>query len=132
MSGYLVIGIVIHSSMFDRNQFRVMFDWFDFIHRCFFHSRWSCPNQPPCVILIWLDQQCIIEWKHFDCLLVCFKPILDPNLWFSDYQRINSSSLIMMLFFILFYNDTELELLFQSFIHFDYPYDYYQWTDDQI
>ena len=37
MSNYL-----IHSGKFDRNQFRVLFDWFDFIHRCSFHSRWSC------------------------------------------------------------------------------------------
>ena len=43
MSSYLVIGIVVHSCMFDRKQFRVLFDWFDFIHRCSFHSRWSCP-----------------------------------------------------------------------------------------
>ena len=41
MSNYL-----IHSSLFDRNQFWVLIDWFDFIHRCFFHSRWSCQNQP--------------------------------------------------------------------------------------
>ena len=40
MSSYL-----IHSRMFDRNQFRVLFDWFDFIHRCCFHSRWSCQNR---------------------------------------------------------------------------------------
>ena len=38
MSSYL-----IHSRKFNRNLFRVLFDWFDFIHRCFFHSRWSCP-----------------------------------------------------------------------------------------
>ena len=37
MSSYL-----IHSRELNRNQFRVLFDWFDFIHRCFFHSRWSC------------------------------------------------------------------------------------------
>ena len=36
---------LIHFGKFDRNQFRVLFDWFGFIHRCFFHSRWSCPNQ---------------------------------------------------------------------------------------
>ena len=35
----------IHSSVFDRNQFRVLIDWFDFIHRCCFHSRWSCQNR---------------------------------------------------------------------------------------
>ena len=35
MSNYLV-----HSGMFDRNQFRVLLDRFDFIHRCYFHSRW--------------------------------------------------------------------------------------------
>ena len=34
-----------HSGMFNRNQFRVLFDWFDFIHRCCFHSRWSCQTQ---------------------------------------------------------------------------------------
>ena len=28
--------------MFYRNQFRVLLDWFDFIHRCSFHSHWSC------------------------------------------------------------------------------------------
>ena len=36
---------MIHSCGFDRNQFRVLIDWFDFIHRCSFHSRWSCTNQ---------------------------------------------------------------------------------------
>ena len=39
MSIYLV-----HSGVFYQNQFRVLFDWFDFIHRCSFHSRWSCQN----------------------------------------------------------------------------------------
>ena len=44
MSNSLLIGVV-HSRLFNRNQFRVMIDWFEFIHRCFFHSRWSCQNQ---------------------------------------------------------------------------------------
>ena len=37
---------LIHSSLFNRNQFRVLIVWCDFIHRCFVHSRWSCQNQP--------------------------------------------------------------------------------------
>ena len=40
MSSYL-----FHSRKFNRDQFRVLFDWFDFIHRCSFHSRWSCQNR---------------------------------------------------------------------------------------
>ena len=36
---------LIHSREFNRNQYRVLFDWFDFIHRCFFHSRLACPDQ---------------------------------------------------------------------------------------
>ena len=40
-----IILLLVHSRKFDRNQFRVLFAWFDFIHRCFFHSRWSCQNQ---------------------------------------------------------------------------------------
>ena len=42
MLNYLVVWLVVHSSVFDRNQFLVLFDWFDTIHRCCFHSRWSC------------------------------------------------------------------------------------------
>ena len=49
MSSYL-----IHSRKFDRNQFRVLFDWFDFIHRCFFHSRWSC----------FLNQKDFLHWIY--------------------------------------------------------------------
>ena len=86
----------IHSGKFDRNQFRVLFDWFDFIHRCFFHSCWSCPlNQ---AVNLWLR---IVHWlaidqDRFDRLFVCFKPIHDPNAWFYDYQTINPVCLIMM------------------------------------
>ena len=45
MSSYLVFGLNIHSRKFDRNQSRVLYDWFDFFHRCFFHSCWSGDNQ---------------------------------------------------------------------------------------
>ena len=31
-----------------------LFDWFDFIHRCFFHSRWSC----------FLNQKYFLHWIY--------------------------------------------------------------------
>ena len=48
MSSYL-----IHSGKSDQKQFRVLFDWLDFIHRCFSHSRWSCQNQAVIPALIY-------------------------------------------------------------------------------
>ena len=50
MSSY----IILHSCGFDRNQFRVLFDWFDFIHRCSFHSCWFC----------FLNQKYFLHWIY--------------------------------------------------------------------
>ena len=38
----------------------------------------------------------LIRIISIDCLFVCFKPILNPNAWFYDYQNIDPSCLIMM------------------------------------
>ena len=43
------------------------------------------------VISYWLGAFRLIE-----CSLICFKPILDRNSWFYDYQNINPSFLIML------------------------------------
>ena len=106
---------LIHSGMFDRNQFRVLFDWFDFIHRCSFHSRWSCQNQ---AVNLWLR---IVQWlaidkEHFDRLidwLFVSNRFLIP---IHDSMIIRISILPSQLccFLCHFYNDTELGLLFQS------------------
>ena len=36
---------LVHSGMFEENRYRVILDWFHFIHRCFAPSRWSRQNQ---------------------------------------------------------------------------------------
>ena len=94
MSNYL-----IHSGMFDRNQFGVLFDWFDFIHRCFSHSRWPGPNQPLCVIPS-LDLHIhsisfhFIQWSlNIQCLLCLFVPNPLPPFpghWFRIQSSIDS------------------------------------------
>ena len=70
MSSYL-----FHSDGFDRNQFRVLFDWFDFLYRCSFHSRWSCPNQaviPALDLHIHSISFHFVQWSlNIQCLL-CF------------------------------------------------------------
>ena len=66
-----------------------LFDWFDFIHRCFFHSRWSCQNQ---AVNLWLRivQWLAIDQDRFDWLLVCLFQTDSWSqcmiLWLSKYQ----------------------------------------------
>ena len=85
MSSYL-----IHSSMFNRDQFRVLIDWFDFIHRCFFHSRWSCLDQA-LNLFLWFDVICsvISHWLGTFRLFVWCKPILVHNSWFYNLKNID-------------------------------------------
>ena len=88
MSSYLVVlletmveyHMFVHSRKFDRNQSRVLFDWFDFIHRCFFHSCWSGDNQA--VIHPWVymphpivNYSMIIAYSA----LSFFYPLFGPN-----------------------------------------------------
>ena len=113
MSSYL-----IHSREFDRNQFRVLFDWFDFIHRCFFHSRWSCQNQ---AVNLWLRivQWLVIDQEHFDWMLVCLfvsNRFLIP-MHDSIIIKISILPAWLRCFLCHFCNDTELGLLFQSYSH---------------
>ena len=69
---------LVHSGGFDRNQFRVLFDWFDFIHRCFFHSCWSCPLNQAVVPSLDLHIHSIpfhfVQWSlDIQCLLCLFR-----------------------------------------------------------
>ena len=78
MSNYLPI----HSWEFEGNQYRVLFDWFDFIHRCSFHSRWSWCHQFFFIFLYRLIKliqfvlQSVITLKCFFNWITCFKPII--------------------------------------------------------
>ena len=74
MSSYLN-----HSGMLDQNQFRVSFDWFDFIHRCFSHSRWSCQTPNHAVI-----------------------PLLDPHIYSIPLHSMNILYSMLTLFLCLF------------------------------
>ena len=110
---------LIHSSMFNRNQFRVLLDWFDFIHRCFFHSRWSCPLNHAVNLWLRIVQRLAIDQEHFDEMIVWlfvsnwfFIPIHD-----SVFIKISILSAWLWCFLFHFYNDTELGLLFQSINH---------------
>ena len=79
MSIYLVIVIVVHLRKFDRNRFRVLFAWFDFIHRCFFHSRWSCTNQAkviPALDLHTSFRSMIIEYSMLTLYILFQTPYL--------------------------------------------------------
>ena len=107
-----------HSSMFDRNQFRVLFDWFDFIRRCFFHSRWSCPLNQAVNLWLRIVQWLAIDQDRFDWLLVCLFQTDSWSqfiiLWLSKYQSCLPDYAVYLCHF---YNDTELGLLFQSISH---------------
>ena len=65
---------LIHSAKFDRNQFRVMVDWLDFIPRCVFHSRWFCRNREDIrKIMTLLIQSCLVlllskYWYLYDMI----------------------------------------------------------------
>ena len=67
----------VHSRKFDQNQFRVLFDWFDFIHRCFFHSRWSCSSQEIMIPALSLHTSIpfhFVQWSLNIQCFVCSKP----------------------------------------------------------
>ena len=49
------------------------------------------------VICYWLET---VRWNY--CMFVCFKPILNPNAWFYDYQNISLVCLIMLFFFAIY------------------------------
>ena len=129
MSSYLVVGGFVHSCGFNRNQFRVLIDWFDFIHRCFFHSRWSSQNQVRlrCNVIqnqavnLWLRivQWLVIDQEHFDWMLVCLfvsNRFLIP-MHDSIIIKISILPAWLRCFLCHFCNDTELGLLFQSYSH---------------
>ena len=119
MSIYLVIGIVVHLRKFNRNQFRVLFAWFDFIHRCFFHSRWSCTNQAKVIPALDLhtsfhstsfNDHCIFNAysvcsKHHIILLwsLIEDPISDWP-WFYYYNQINLARIFQSYVISMFRN----------------------------
>ena len=95
MSVYLDC-LIVHSGMFDGNQLRVLFDWFDIIHRCFFHSRWSLRNPKYLWFLFWF-----LFWFWFWFWLVI--PALDLHIHsipfhstsFNDYWIFNAYSVCL-------------------------------------
>ena len=97
MSNSLLV-MVVHPRKFDRNQFRVLFDWFDFIHRCFFHSRWSCPLNQAVIPSLDLHIHSIpfhfIQWSlDIQCLLCLFQTPYHHSLvvhWFRIQSSIDS------------------------------------------
>ena len=113
MSIYLVIGIVVHLRKFDRNQFRVLFAWFDFIHRCFFHSRWSCSNKAKVIPALDLHTSFHSTSFNDNCIFnaysVCSKHHI-ILLWSLIEDPISDWPLIY------YYNQINLARIFQSYV----------------
>ena len=84
------IYLTVHSRKFYRNQYRVLFDWFDFIHRCSFHSRWSCQNQTVIPVLNLHNWFVSIPFKqsiHYNHHSIQYSLSYLPSLFKTPYQH---------------------------------------------